>query len=76
MGIEQIESEALKLDLKSRAKLARTLLQSLDSLSDEENERLWAVEAMRRYEELKSGTSREIPSETVLSEAYARLAKQ
>ena len=47
MGIEQIESEALKLDLKSRAKLAHTLLRSLDSHSDKENDHLWAEEAMR-----------------------------
>jgi hypothetical protein len=62
MGIEQIESEALKLDHKSRAKLANKLLQSLDSLSDTENERLWAEEAMRRHEDLESGKSLEIDS--------------
>lgn len=76
MGIEQIESEALKLDLKSRATLAHKLLKSLDSLSDEENERLWAEEAMRRYDELKSGKSEEIPAEEVMRDAYARLAKR
>jgi hypothetical protein len=76
MGIEQIESEALKLDHKSRAKLANKLLQSLDSLSDTENERLWAEEAMRRHEDLESGKSLEIDAEEVLSDAYARLAKK
>jgi hypothetical protein len=76
MGIDQIESEALKLDLKERARLAHTLLQSLDSLSDGENARLWAEEAMRRHEDLASGQSEEIPDEEVLRDAYARVSKK
>ncbi len=76
MSINEIESEALKLDLKARAKLAHVLLQSLDSLSEKENERLWAEEAMRRHEELESGKSEEIPAEEVMRNAYARLNRK
>ncbi len=48
MSIEEIEAEALKLDPKARARLAEKLLESLETLSDRENERLWAEEADRR----------------------------
>jgi hypothetical protein len=48
MSIEEIEAEALKLDPKARARLAEKLLESLETLSDQENERVWAEEADRR----------------------------
>ena len=48
MSIEEIEAEALKLDPQARARLAEKLLESLETLSDQENERLWAEEADRR----------------------------
>ncbi len=65
MSIEQIEIEALKLDPNLRAKLAMKLLSSLEDLSDEENERLWAEEALRRHEELEAGLASERPAEDV-----------
>ena len=40
MDLEQLEVEALKLNPRARAKLAEKLLQSLETLSDAENERL------------------------------------
>jgi putative addiction module component len=48
MTIEDLEAEALKLSLEARARLAERLLESLENLSDEENARLWNVEAERR----------------------------
>jgi len=48
MSIEEIEAEALKLDAKSRARLAEKLLESLEHLSGAENARIWAEEAARR----------------------------
>ena len=45
MNIDEIEAEVLKLAPQVRARLARKLLESLEALSDEENERLWAEEA-------------------------------
>ncbi len=43
MSIDEIEAEALKLNPQARARLAKKLLESLESLetlSDEENEHL------------------------------------
>lgn len=42
MTMEQVENEALKLKTEARAELAEKLLRSLEDLSDEDIERLWA----------------------------------
>ena len=48
MSIDEFEAEALKLAPVIRARLAAKLLESLETLSDEENLLLWAAEAQRR----------------------------
>jgi hypothetical protein len=48
MSIKEIEAAALKLVPKDRARLAEKLLQSLEDLSEEENEIIWGKEAQRR----------------------------
>ena len=48
MSIKEIEAAVLKLVPKERARLAGKLLDSLEDLSEEENESLWAQEAERR----------------------------
>lgn len=62
-------NEALQLSIESGAALAKRLLDSLDELTPEEYERLWVDEAARRYQQLRAGTARSIPSE----EVFARL---
>src|SRR5947209_6085356 len=52
---KDIAAEALELPLAARAELASQLLESLDDLSEEENDQLWAKEADRRYAEYKAG---------------------
>ena len=49
MSVKEIETAALKLAPKERARLAERLLESLEHLSDEENETIWADEAERRH---------------------------
>ena len=73
MSIEEIEAEALKLDPKSRARLAEKLLESLEQLSEAENERIWAEEAARRDADWdkKAGAGR--ASGEVLRAARAKL---
>jgi hypothetical protein len=74
MTIEQVEIEALKLEPQARAKLAEKLLSSLDHLSDEEIERLWAEEAVRRDAEIDSGSTSLRDAEDVFRDARARLS--
>jgi hypothetical protein len=73
MSLEEGESEALKLDPGLRAKLAEKLLRSLEDLSDEENERLWAEEALRRQEEIETGAVKARPGRVVFRDAHSRL---
>lgn len=74
-SLEDIASEALQMNVESRAALAKRLLDSLDELTPAENERLWVEEAARRYEQLKAGTARSIPSDDVFAEMEARLRR-
>jgi putative addiction module component (TIGR02574 family) len=69
MNPEQLEAEILKLGLESRAKLAEKIILSLDAPSDEENLRLWVLEAERRLKDLREGKAGEIPSEEVFRKA-------
>ena len=73
MSINDIEAEALKLDPQARARLAKKLLESLESLSDEENERLWAEEADRRDSAWDSTPGAGRPADDVLRDARAKL---
>jgi hypothetical protein len=73
MSIEEIEAEALKLDPKARARLAEKLLESLEQLSEEENDRLWAEEASRRDTDWDAQENRGKPAADALREARAKL---
>jgi hypothetical protein len=73
VNLPDLETEALKLPATERARLAETLLESLDSLSDEEDRRLWIEEARRRDAELDADPSRRRPAEDVFRDARARL---
>jgi exopolyphosphatase/pppGpp-phosphohydrolase len=73
MTVKEIEKHLLKLDVKSRARLAEKLLHSLEALTEEENERLWAAEALRRHRELVRGKGKARSATAVLREARNRL---
>ena len=73
MSIDDIEAEALRLDPQARARLAKRLLESLEALSEEENERLWADEAERRDAEWDSTGRSGRPAADVLRDARAKL---
>jgi putative addiction module component (TIGR02574 family) len=74
MNLPEPESEALKLAPADRARLAEVLLQSLDDLSAEENQRLWAEEAARRNSGMDENPTLAQPAEEVFRDARARLA--
>ncbi|MBM3746128.1 MAG: addiction module protein [Acidobacteria bacterium] len=56
---------ALNLGVDERAALAERLLASLDELSEEEAERLWAEEAGRRLHEYHAGHARSVSAQEV-----------
>ena len=71
MSTDELESEALKLSPRDRARLAERLLESLENLTEEENARLWAEEATRRDAAWDDSTAR--PVADVIRDARARL---
>ncbi len=64
-NIAEILKNALRLDVHDRATLAERLLASLEELSEEEADRLWAEEAQRRLEEYRAGRAKAVPAEEV-----------
>ena len=73
MSIDELEAEALKLPPAARARLAEKLLESLETLSDEENARLWAEEAQRRDDAWDASAGSGHAADHVFREARARL---
>jgi hypothetical protein len=71
--IHELESQLLQLEPPARAALAKTLLASLDDLSDDEYERLWAEEAEARYADFLAGRTSAVDGDDVLARARARL---
>ena len=65
----EVFRNALSLDVQDRAALAQRLLISLEELSEEEADRLWADEAQRRLEEYRAGRARGVPAEEVVKKA-------
>ncbi len=61
----EVVKDALSLDVHDRATLAQRLLDSLEELSEEEGERLWAEEAKRRLEEYHAGRAKVVRAEDV-----------
>ena len=71
--LEEVLRSALSLNIQDRASLAQKLLASLDELSVEEAERLWAEEAERRLNEYRAGRARAVSSEEVSKRAQRLL---
>ncbi len=65
----EILKSAMSLDVHDRATLAERLLASLEELSEEEAESLWAEEAQKRLEEYRAGHAKAIPAEEVHKKA-------
>lgn len=74
MDVEELESEAMKLSIEARARLAEKLILSLDAPPEEENLRLWVAEAERRLTDLREGKAKEIPAEEVFRRAKAAIS--
>jgi hypothetical protein len=75
MSIKEIETAALKLIPKQRARLAEKLLESLEDLSEEENQRVWAQEAERRDAAWDAKTDGGRTAKRVFRNARAKLGK-
>ena len=73
MTADEIEAKAPKLDPKARARLASKLLDSLEALSEEENQQIWLEEARRRDADLDAHPHEGQPAGEIFREARAKL---
>jgi putative addiction module component (TIGR02574 family) len=64
-----ILKNALSLDVHDRATLAERLLASLEELSEDEADHLWAEEAQRRLKEYRAGRAKAVPADEVHQKA-------
>jgi Putative addiction module component len=73
--MSQLELEKALLDLprETRAEIAHRLISSLSEPSEEESDALLAKVALKRLEELKSGSVKGISGEEALSRARQAL---
>jgi putative addiction module component (TIGR02574 family) len=71
-----VENEALQLSDEERARLAVRLLASLEeeAESPEEIEKLWLVEAERRFQELRDGVVQGVPARDVFARLRSKLS--
>lgn len=69
----EVFEDALRLKVEDRAALAQRLLASLEELSEQEAESLWAEEAQRRLREYRAGRARAVPAQEVANKADSLL---
>ena len=74
--LQAIEAEIMKLDSKSRAKLAERLILSLGSPMDPDLEQVWIEEAGRRVEEIRKGRVRTRPAAAVLRRVRRQVSRK
>ena len=68
LTLDQLSEEAMRLPSEARALLAERMIESLDSEPEDEAQHLWAAEAIRRRDEIRTGRVQPIPADEVLAE--------
>ena len=68
-NLGEILKSALSLKVRDRATLAEKLLASLEEITEEEAEQLWAEEAERRLNEYRAGRAKAVPADEVHKKA-------
>jgi putative addiction module component (TIGR02574 family) len=74
MKTQALIAEAMALPLEERARVADTLLRSLNPV-DAENDAQWAALAKRRPQEIRSGRVQPVAGDKVLERVWKRLGK-
>ena len=70
--VEDLEAAVLQLPEEGRARLAKTLIQSLEGFPEDSTEQVWFEEADRRHQEIRRREVEAQDSDEVLREARAR----
>ena len=69
---KDIEDLALKLPVRDRARLAGLLISSLEDMEDPESEKLWILEAEKRYRLYKQGKLNAKTADEVFRNAFTK----
>ncbi len=72
-NLEGLEKEVRALSSREKAVLARTLIEDLDAVVDENVEEIWIEEVQRRYEAYRAGDLKAVPGEETMRRARQRL---
>ena len=72
---EEIVTDAMKLPLRDRVRLAQRLMFSLDDQIETGVEALWVAEAERRLQEFRAGTVHGIKAEEAFRKAREALER-
>lgn len=75
ISVEQITEAALSLSSDARALLADRLVESLDPVQDQEIQKLWTIEALRRRDEVRNGLVKTIPGQEALERVRRTVAR-
>ena len=73
MSKAQLLEQIKQLPREERAELILAAMESLDQLSQEESDKLWAAEIDRRIADYKSGKTKGISYEEVMRDVESRL---
>jgi putative addiction module component (TIGR02574 family) len=76
LTVDQITEQALQLPAASRARLADQLVESLADADADEFRELWVAEAIRRRDEVRSGSVVPIPADEVFAEVRRLVGRQ
>ena len=69
---EQVLEDALSLPPSERAEIAERILSSLDLVSQQENDRLWAQEVEKRIDAYERGEIKAVPADEVFKRIEAQ----
>lgn len=64
-NLTEVIKGAMSLDVRDRAALAEKLLASLEELSEDEADRLWAEESERRLDQYRAGRANAVAADVV-----------
>lgn len=64
-NLAEVIKGAMSLDVRDRAALAEKLLASLEELSEEKADRLWAEESQRRLDQYCAGHAKAVSADAV-----------
>lgn len=75
LTLEELAEAAMHLPVTSRALLADKIVESLDLVEADELQRMWAQEATRRRDEVRSGAVEAVSGEEVLAEMRRQVGR-